>query len=129
VCDGSSKCATVDPLNGQYVTHAEGSLPFPILTNSTYKVSSEYAQDYISAAACGAVSNDYASVDRFARLACSLAAHPSTMDILEQAFANLATVSGIPSINGAGANDLTQWSIVYDLKRTAITYFTHQSPG
>lgn len=128
ICDSSNACATVDPLSGKYVLHDSSSLPLPILTNSTYNVSNEYAQDYLGANACGSVKDDYASVDRFARLACELRTPVAALSTLDLAFSTLASVSGTPGLKGAESGDLTQWSVVYDLKQKQITYFTHQSP-
>jgi len=128
VCDSSNDCATIDPIGGAYQVNHGKELPFPILTNSVYSISAENAQFYMAAKRCDDVENDYASFDRFARLACSLANQSSNaQDPVASAFTLLQNVSGTTGLNGASAGDQTQWSIVYDLKQMKVTFHTNQA--
>jgi penicillin V acylase-like amidase (Ntn superfamily) len=45
VCDSSKQCLTLDPLNGQYVISSENSLPYKVLTNSSYSDSVNFASE------------------------------------------------------------------------------------
>jgi penicillin V acylase-like amidase (Ntn superfamily) len=130
VCDSLGKCAAVDPIKGQIVTHSKSTLPLSILTNSTYADSGASAGKIVQLGTCGDVPNNYLSLNRFDHIACDLATEArssSRAPSVEKAFSILDSIAGVEGEEDAGPTDLTQWSIAYDLTEMKIHFKTRDS--
>jgi penicillin V acylase-like amidase (Ntn superfamily) len=128
VCDATKACLVVDPIRGQYVVNTASALPYKALTNSTYSDSSTFAAPYLNNQVCPSVPDDYNSLDRFARVACSIA-NSSIQDSGSAAFETLRGVQGVLGQGGAVTGDQTQWSIVYDVIHKSVSLKTSASPS
>jgi penicillin V acylase-like amidase (Ntn superfamily) len=130
VCDKEGQCAAVDPIKGLIVTHSKSTLPFPMLTNSTYEDSVASANKYVQSDTCSEVPNNYLSLNRFDHVACDLANYSRGSDQespVDKAFSILDSIAGFPGEAEAGTTDLTQWSIAYDLTQMKIHFKTRDS--
>ncbi len=106
--DAGGNVAAIEYINGAMAVHTGKDLKYPALANDTYDASLA-----VKAALDAAGGNG--QPDRFARAAAMVEAFkPNSGPALEYAFAVLKNVS-----QGG-----TQWSIVYDLKKKAISYRT-----
>jgi choloylglycine hydrolase len=117
VNDRQGNAATVEFLGGKLVAHTGENLAVPALTNDTYEKSFNYSK---STAAEKARSES--SLDRFTRAAGKtreFAAKPKTeTEAVSYAFGILSSVA---------QKNSTQWSIVYDQKRSKIHFRSMQS--
>jgi penicillin V acylase-like amidase (Ntn superfamily) len=117
VNDKAGNTATIEFLDGKLVTHAGDTLPVSTLTNDTYEKSLGYAKT-----ASNENPRSGRSLDRFVRAAQRTSdfnkQQKSEGDAVNYAFEILSNVAQ------PGA---TQWSIVYDQKRSRIHFRTLQN--
>ena len=117
VNDKAGNTATIEFLNGKLVAHLGDTLPVSTLTNDTYEKSLGYAKTASSENA-----RSSRSLDRFVRAAqrtSDFSKHQkSEADAVNYAFEILSNVAQ------PGA---TQWSIVYDQKRSRVHFRTLQN--
>ncbi|MCB0349113.1 MAG: linear amide C-N hydrolase [Bdellovibrionales bacterium] len=122
VCDANLNCATVEYIAGKPDIHYGNNLPYPSITNSTYRASSEFITDFEGFGGSLPVPNSYRSLDRFVR-ATSLAQKVLASDN------NSIGFSILDSLQDVGR---TQWQILYDLKNKSVqfrTKFSNRSPA
>ncbi len=116
VNDRNGNSATIEFLDGQLVAHSANHLPYSVLTNDTYTRSLEFTKK--SEAAAGE-----SSLDRFSRAAAKSKEFEmrlrSEKEAVDYAFELLTNVSQKGS---------TQWSIVYDQRRSRIYFRTRKKP-
>ncbi|MCI0451578.1 MAG: linear amide C-N hydrolase [Candidatus Latescibacteria bacterium] len=98
VADATGAVASFECINGKTTVHRGDDLPYPVLTNDMYQVSTTYLQ-HLDA---NKPLTD-SSLDRFARAARGL---PRQGNAIDGAFALLDEVA---------QGEYTQWSIVYDI--------------
>jgi choloylglycine hydrolase len=119
--DNAGNAATVEFLKGMMVVHTGTNLAPPTLTNDTYDNSLNYAKQIDVAKAS---SNE--SLDRFTR------AFKKTTDFEKRPLTNEQAVAyAFEVLSDVAQKDRTetwtQWSIVYDQKRSRIYFRTKQS--
>ncbi|HYC28047.1 MAG TPA: linear amide C-N hydrolase, partial [Chitinophagaceae bacterium] len=118
IADASGHAATIEFLNGGMVVHKGNDLPFPVLTNSMYDESAQYARQ---AAQNNSFINGNGSLERFAR-ACQMINQytgQSSASLIDHSFNILEAVS-------QGSH--TKWSIVYDITNRRVYFRTHDAP-
>lgn len=111
VADANGCAATIEFLNGKMVAHYNDKLSEPVLTNSTYQSSIEsYKKKKI---------NDN-SLERFST-ACTMVnsfkKNDKKLSVIDYSFSILEKVA---------QGNYTKWSIVYDIKRKKIYFFTNK---
>jgi choloylglycine hydrolase len=114
--DGNS--ATIEFLNGNFVPHTGTTLPVATLTNDTYDKSLNFAKTTTADQA-----KSVGSLDRFVRAA----KKTSEFDKQERS-GNEAVDYAFAILSDVAQPRATQWSIVYDQKRSRIYFRTLQSP-
>jgi penicillin V acylase-like amidase (Ntn superfamily) len=125
ISDADGNSATVEFINGALVAHSGPTLSVAALTNNTYDSSVKYFHESNT----GKATTD-GSFDRFYRTAGKIkdfGKRPkSGMDAVNYAFDMLADASekGYSSLTSK-----TQWSIVYDQKRSRIYFRTLKDPA
>ena len=120
--DKAGMTASVEFLKGLMVVHTGANLATPTLTNDTYDNSLNYAKQTDVAKA-----NSNESLDRFTR------AVKKTKDFEKRPLADEQAVAYAFEVLSDAAqknrtDTWTQWSIVYDQKRSRIYFRTLQSP-
>lgn len=113
VADAKGNAAAIEFLNGEMIVHRNGQLPFPVLTNDTYKKSSETAIQSIKSNTMPGNN----SLDRFVT-ACKMVNNLTTAanaSLTDYAFSILDKVS---------QGDYTKWSIVYDISNKKVLFKT-----
>ena len=120
--DKAGNTASVEFLKGLMVVHTGANLATPTLTNDTYDNSLNYAKQTDVAKA-----NSNESLDRFTR------AVKKTKDFEKRPLADEQAVAYAFEVLSDAAqknrtDTWTQWSIVYDQKRSRIYFRTLQSP-
>jgi choloylglycine hydrolase len=119
VNDKAGNTATIEFLDGRLVAHTGENLPVPTLTNDSYARSISFAKHADPTRA-----KSVSSLDRFVRASektKAYAARPrNEKESVDYAFEILAN---------AAQPGATQWSIVYDQKRSRIHFRTMQNPA
>jgi penicillin V acylase-like amidase (Ntn superfamily) len=117
VADATGNAATIEFLQGKMIVHKGNQLAFPVLTNSIYSESVEYAKSTSNQPVEGG-----GSLERFAR-ACQLIAEykagKSNAPLVDQSFNILQSLS---------QGSFTKWSIVYDITNRRIHFRTNAAP-
>ncbi len=108
IADATGAVATVEYINGRMVSYRGNKLPYPVLTNSMYRVSVTHIDQVGTEKA-----NSDSSLDRFARASRGLPKGENTVDA---AFALLDDVA---------QGEYTRWSIVYDIGERRAYYRTN----
>ncbi len=117
VCDASGNMATIEFLEGKMVYHTKAGLPIPALTNDTYGLSKGYVASLANVDEHCTNSSSSASYDRFAK-AGNMVQKFDNQPVIDYSFDILSAVS---------QGELTQWSIVYDIKSMAVHYKTQNN--
>lgn len=116
VADAGGNAATIEFLQGRMIVHKGSQLTFPVLTNSVYAESVQYAKN---AAAANYNVEGGGSLERFAR-ACQMIkqyqAGKSTTSLVDHSFSILESVS---------QGSYTRWSIVYDITNKQVYFRTN----
>lgn len=114
VADAAGNAATIEFLNGRMVVHKGNELPFPVLTNSVYENSVQYARQD------GPVEGN-GSLERFAR-ACQM---------VEKYKSNLVSAPLVDHsfniLHSLSQGSYTRWSIVYDITNRRIYFRTNSA--
>ena len=122
ISDKAGNAASVEFLKGMMVVHIGANLPTPTLTNNTYDDSQNFAK---RANVAKANTND--SLDRYVRALMKTKAFNkrslSDQQAVGYAFDVLSNVA-----QKSPTNNPTQWSVVYDQKRSKIYFRTLRSP-
>jgi penicillin V acylase-like amidase (Ntn superfamily) len=117
VNDKAGNSATIEFLGGQLVAHSGGNLAVSTLTNDTYEKSLNYSKTVTAEKA-----KSESSLDRFTRAASRTKEFAAKLknetEAVNYAFEILANVA---------QKNSTQWSIVYDQKRSKIHFRSLQS--
>ncbi len=69
VCNSTGTCASIEFLDGKMVSHSGKTMPFKVLTNSTYAQSVEFLKQHGRFGGTTPIGNTSGSLDRFARAA------------------------------------------------------------
>jgi penicillin V acylase-like amidase (Ntn superfamily) len=116
VADATGNAAAIEFLNGSMVVHKGRGLSFPVLTNSVYAESAQYAKQAIQN---NSPVEGSGSLERFART-CQMInqyqAGKSSASLIDQSFNILQAVA-------QGSH--TKWSIVYDITNRRVYFRTH----
>ncbi len=119
--DREGNCVSIEFLNGKLVYHTKETMPFKVLTNSTYEESVDLYKIHKEMGAKFPMPVGYASRSRFVRAASMVKKYESQAlkPIVNHAFDILSNVAqGL----------YTKWSIVYDLKQYRIYFKTFSNP-
>jgi len=118
VADASGDVATVEFLGGKMVARTGADLPYPVLTNSIYDASVQYARSRMES---GSLPATLSSMDRFTRAAIRVGDYtaPSAGEAVAYAFETLEAVA---------QEQGTVWSIVYDIEGRTIHATTRDNP-
>ena len=116
VADANGNAATIEFLKGKMVVHRGNSLPYAVLTNSTY-------QESVQAVKTATAKKDQRSftdnsLQRFSTACNMMNTYQSTASakpVVDYSFDILAAVS---------QGDFTKWSIVYDLSNKKVHFKT-----
>jgi choloylglycine hydrolase len=119
VNDKAGNSATVEFLDGKLVAHAGEKLAFSALANDTYEKSLNYAKNGGAKKA-----KSESSFDRFTRAALK-AKEFETQEKTETG----AVAYAFDVLENVAQKGYTQWSIVYDQKRSKIYFRSMQSPA
>lgn len=120
VCDSHGKCASIEFLKGKLVSHTEDSMPFKVLTNSTYEDAIAYLRGHIGFGGQTPISDSTNSLERFAR-----AANMVTNYNLKKAGSPIDYAFAI--LNNVAFYYYTKWSIVYDVKNRYVYFRTSKN--
>jgi penicillin V acylase-like amidase (Ntn superfamily) len=113
VADSKGGVATIEFLQGKMIVHRSDTLPFPVLTNSTYTES-------VNALKSKKITDN--SLSRFST-ACQM------LQQYKQANTNKPLVDySFDILNKVAQGNFTKWSIVYDLTNKKIYFKTNGSP-
>lgn len=118
VADAQGNAATIEFIDGKTVVHQGSDLPYPVLTNSTYKSSAKTAK---AAGVENRKSNHpftNNSLQRFTK-ACSMVQQYNRAPVAKPA-ADFA----FNILDAVAQGDFTVWSIVYDLRNKEILFKT-----
>jgi choloylglycine hydrolase len=119
VADANGNAATIEFLQGKLVAHRGSELSFPVLTNSVYAQSVQYAR---SALQKNEPVEGSGSLERFAK-ACQMIQEyrtaPNNTSLIDHSFNILEAVS---------QGDYTRWSIVYDITNLRVYFRTNAAP-
>jgi penicillin V acylase-like amidase (Ntn superfamily) len=122
ISDKAGNAASVEFLKGTMVVHTGAGLATPTLTNNTYDDSRHFAK---RANVAKATTND--SLDRYVRAVMKMKAFNKRPLGGQKAVAYAFDVlTGVAQKNPTDTP--TQWSVVYDQKRSKIYFRTMQSP-
>lgn len=118
VADGKGNAAAIEFLEGKMMVHRGKGLPFPVLTNNSYKESIAVTAPSVQSNGKDAVSFTDNSIDRFAK-ACNMVTQYLKTDIatpvIDYSFSILDKVA-------QGTH--TKWSIVYDIANKKVYFKT-----
>jgi choloylglycine hydrolase len=116
VADRTGRCAVVEFLGGQLVSHTDASLPVAALTNDTYESSLAYA-----AVTSPSQADHVSSLGRFVQAAASVRnfTQSNVADPIAYAFSALDNVN---------QPNWTRWSIVYDIGNLSVYFRTQPIP-
>jgi choloylglycine hydrolase len=113
LADAGGNVTAIEYLEGRMVVHRGDDMPYPALTNDTYRKSARWMRDR-GAAPRGS------SLDRFARAGRAAQAGPAAgVDPVAAAFDVLADVA---------QGEFTQWSIVYHVPLRRVYFRTRRYP-
>jgi choloylglycine hydrolase len=118
VAEKNGQAAVVEFINGESKIYWGKTLPFRVLTNSTYEESLTFSRGFRGLGGKKAVPNSPNSLDRFTRLALKTK-QMQTRAHVKGAFKLLANVEY------HGKKNDTHWQAVYDPNRLTITFKTH----
>ena len=113
VCDRFAACASIEFIMGKLVSHSQQTMPVKALTNSPYALSMVYwIMNHVP------VPDRSASVKRFLRTANLVTdyGYTATEPAERHAFSILRSVENMGGV--------TQWSIVYGIRKRRITFRT-----
>jgi penicillin V acylase-like amidase (Ntn superfamily) len=113
-CDANLKCATIEFISGKADVHYGSTLPYPSITNSTYRASKAFIKDYQGFGGNFAIPQTYKSLDRFVR-ATHLAGLVEASDNARTGFDILDSLESV---------GYTKWQILYDLKSKVVEFRT-----
>jgi len=114
LCDAKGQCAVVELLKGKLTVYHQKTLPFPVLTNSTYARSRRYFIKKGGLRKKHRVPSSNGSLPRFFRIAANVRKlRKPKASGLKQSFYILRNVR---------AKNSSQWNIVYDLKKKRIHF-------
>lgn len=122
VCDRTGMCASIEFLDGKMVTHTGKTMPFNVLTNSTYAESVAFLKQHEGFGGTTPLgTTTTSSLDRFARAADMLEHYDPTVagEAVEYTFDILTNVA---------QGDSTKWSIVYDIAKRRVYFRTFVNP-
>jgi choloylglycine hydrolase len=122
VADRRGDCATVEWLDGKLVVHHQESLPVRVLANNSYADSLARLKTHTGFGGDLPIHGGEASLERFvtaSKMLRDFHAKPAPA-MVDYAFNVLRSVR---------QSLFTQWSIVYDLNRLKVHFFTQQHPG
>jgi penicillin V acylase-like amidase (Ntn superfamily) len=114
VCDAKGNKATIEYVNGGFITHTGDALSTCVLTNSTYNNSTKYLNSLVRQGEKGQRAFTTTSFDRFAE-ASFLVKNFKDGNVVDYAFEVLGKTF---------QPNFTRWSIVYDLKNMTVHYKT-----
>jgi choloylglycine hydrolase len=119
VSDASGNAAAIEYIDGVMVVHWGADLPYPVLTNCTYRHSLGYKSsiDRNDTVSYNAWTKN--SSGRFVNVVERLDAYKDTSDVVDHAFQILEAVAQPGN---------TQWSIVYDIGKMHIHYASAINP-
>jgi penicillin V acylase-like amidase (Ntn superfamily) len=115
IADKTGASATIEFLNGKMITHTNAELELPVLTNETYDKS-------LDAMKRGATGGNN-SHQRFTT-ACAM-----LQDYRENGSNKPASDVAFNMLSAVSQGDFTKWSIVYDIKKSIISFRTFAAPG
>jgi choloylglycine hydrolase len=117
VCDSTGTCASIEFLDGKMVAHTGETMPFKVLTNSTYAQSVAFLKQHQGFGGPTPLGTTTSSLDRFARAANMLEHYDPTAagEAVEYAFDILTNVA---------QGDRTKWSIAYDIAKRRVYFHT-----
>lgn len=118
VCDANGNMATIEYLDGKMIYHTKSRLPISALTNDTYNQSTGYVSSLANLEEHCTNSFTSGSFDRFAKAALMVKRF-NGQNAIDYSFDILGAVS---------QGELTQWSIVYDIKNRAVHFKTQNNP-
>jgi penicillin V acylase-like amidase (Ntn superfamily) len=118
VVDAKGNKATIEYLNGSFVTHTGDKLPVCVLTNSTYSQSTKHLKIIMDKGEKGDGVFRTSSFDRFAE-ASFLVKRFQGGNAIDYAFDVLGKTF---------QPNYTRWSIVYDIKNLTVHYRTLDNP-
>jgi choloylglycine hydrolase len=114
VCDSKGNMATIEYLKGKMIYRTKSTLPICALTNDTYDQSKVYLNSLTNPKAHSFTSDSF---DRFAKAALMVRDFDG-QNVINYSFDILASVS---------QGNITQWSIVYDIKNMTVHYKTQDN--
>jgi penicillin V acylase-like amidase (Ntn superfamily) len=119
VADRTGDAAVIEFLSERMVVHRADSLPFQVLTNSTYDESLANLRQYVGFGGTYPIPSSSGSLSRFVRIADRIVRYNAQdpTPIVDYAFATLSSV----------AQTSTQWTIVYDITERKVYFRTKQS--
>lgn len=118
LCDAGGTTATIEYVNGRMVSHTGTTMPVCVLTNDTYVTSSRYLST-LTQQKVATPNFTTSSNDRFAEVS-TLLRRSDGLEPASKAFHILEEVR---------QEGLTQWNIVYDIRRQVVRYKTTASPS
>lgn len=121
VADATGAAATIEFLDGKMVVHEGGSLPHPVLTNSTY---SRSLTTYQKTAGVDVADN---SLQRFAQ-ACAMVGAVQKLSPDQSSNAALIDYS-FSVLDKVAQGSFTQWRIIYDIANKNIYFKTNGPQG
>jgi penicillin V acylase-like amidase (Ntn superfamily) len=118
ICDAGGNIATLEYLGGKMIFHTGSTLPICALTNDTYAKSENFVNSITDLKRKYSAPSSSGSLDRFGRTAMMLHEF-SNQNAIDYSF-NI--------LNAVSQPELTQWSIVYDIKNMTVHYKTRDNP-
>ena len=107
-CDSSGQCVTLEVIEGQLVIHTQQNLPYPALTNHTYRDALKYLKHLKTTP-----QEATGSLNRFA-VAAQAIQEPKKVSLLE----------ALNSLNKVEIKGYTKWKIAYDLNNLTVIFRT-----
>ena len=121
IADKNGNAATIEFLNGKMIVHKGNQLPYPVLTNSTYSTSINYATPRLSNQNSHPLYS-LGSLDRFTNI-CSMLTNFKQKD-------GVSPIDySFEILNSVAQQDYTKWSIVYDITDKKIYFKTSGNPS
>jgi choloylglycine hydrolase len=120
--DKNGNSATIEFLDGKLVAHTGENLAVSALANDTYEKSWKYAAETVNFGGSKPLAESESSLDRFAR-----AAEKTREFARQEKTGQEAVTYAFDVLNNVAQKAGTQWSIVYDQKRSKIYFRTRRS--
>lgn len=117
VADSTGRVATIEFLNGKMVVHTGKDLTMPVLTNSVYAESAQYAKRALARNETG---NTKSSNDRFLT-ACDMVHQYKSGKVKGSAIDHSFNI-----LDAVSQGDYTRWSIVYDISNRRVYFKTNE---